>query len=124
MNALIVEDSRAQQLLVKEYLKMLNISADIAEDGASALQCIESKAYDLIICDIILPQMDGIELIRKIRKQCNYPVKIIAVSGGLPGTVQGSLETAKIAGASAVLPKPFQKQTLHTLIKQLSSSES
>lgn len=122
MNALIVEDSRSQQLLIKEFLKPLKISADIAADGASALQCIETKEYDLIICDIILPQMDGIELIRKIRSTCKHPVKIIAVSGGHPGTVQGSLETAKIAGASAVLPKPFQKQTLHALIKQLGNS--
>ena len=109
---LVIEDSRVQQVLIAQYLTKGKHTAEIAGDGPAGLELLRTAEFDVVITDIILPNMDGIELIHEIRTTCEKSVGIIAISGGGARSVQTHLETAKIAGANAALSKPFTQQEL------------
>ena len=96
-----------------------------AEEG---LARIETEVFDIVITDIIMPGVNGVDLIRSIRKSLPK-VRILAISGGgnfgrtgyKPEaiTTTAYLQAAKMAGADGILTKPFQKAELLDSIKQL-----
>ena len=113
---LIVDDD----ILIRETLEAILTSwghqVDCAANGIKAIKIIESNSIDLVITDIIMPDMDGYELIRKLRKQSDSP-KIIAMSGG--GFKQDSkelLNTALLMKADNILHKPFDSVSLNNVI--------
>ncbi|AFG37831.1 response regulator [Spirochaeta africana] len=116
---LIIEDSRAQQALLARFLSDKKHEVTTAGDGEQGLEQLKSGRFDAVITDIVLPRMDGIELIREIRASCDYPLVIIAISGGSTHAVQSHLETARIAGADGALAKPFQRTALQQLLQDL-----
>lgn len=80
-NALIVEDNPINQIVLKNMLKQIKISSDLASNGLEAIEMVKRKQYDIIFMDIQMPQMDGYEATGHIRKLPNYQhVPIIAVS--------------------------------------------
>lgn len=84
MNVLIVDDNILDRKYIKHLLKeKLNIKSDTAKDGADALEKIKVKEFDLIITDIVMPNIEGIELIEKV-SNISPKTNIIAVSGGNP----------------------------------------
>ena len=115
---LVVEDNRALQILLKETLDKGKHQVITAIDGQEGLTTAQENIFDLIISDLMMPRMDGIELIREIRKE-NNEVGIIAISGGdTPATVS-LLETARLVGADAALSKPFKKQQLLDTVEKV-----
>jgi len=91
----------------------------IASDGSEGITLHKQQAFDLIITDIIMPDMDGIEVIIELKK--NHPgTKIIAISGGGYYFADDYLETARALGADKVIEKPFENkeliETVHHLI--------
>lgn len=68
-NVLIIEDEGVTARQVKAALEMHHVDADIAEDGRTGLQMFEKKDYDLILLDLRMPQMDGEEVLTRIREQ-------------------------------------------------------
>ena len=105
---LVVEDNRLERKLLlfilREYLKD-GVHIDEASEGHSALKYIKRKPYDLVITDLIMPKVEGMELIRKIKSEstkCN----ILAVSGGNPYY----LYLAKKLGIQGIYTKPLDKE--------------
>lgn len=105
---LVVEDNRLERKLLlyilREYLKD-SIHIDEAAEGHSALKYIKRKPYDLVITDLIMPRVEGMELIRKIKSEsteCN----ILAISGSNPYY----LYLAKKLGIQGVYTKPLDKE--------------
>jgi len=89
-----------------------------AANGREALQFLADGPYDLIITDIVMPEVDGLELLTEVRKR--YPdIKIIAVSGGGRISANDYLQTANVLGADAVMPKPFSMSDLISAVKQV-----
>lgn len=84
MEVLIVDDNVLDRKYIKYLLENnLNISPVTAKDGADALKKVKAKKFDLIITDIVMPNIEGIELIEKV-SHISSKINIIAVSGNNP----------------------------------------
>lgn len=115
---LVVDDDA----LVLEALRSVLLSAahDVvaADDGVRALKAFRSEAFDLVITDIVMPDGEGLDLIRSL-VALRPAVPIIAMSGS-PHAVTGRyLEMATLLGAQRVLPKPFDAATLLDMVRDV-----
>src|SRR4051812_5710222 len=89
-----------------------------ASNGKAALEILEKTEVDLILTDIVMPDMEGLALTRAVRKM-NKSAKIIAMSGGGRGSADDYLTLAKTFGAAATLEKPFDFETLTKTVKDV-----
>lgn len=115
---LVVDDDP----LVREAIALMVARAghDVveAENGAVALRHHQSAPADVIVLDVLMPVMEGIETIRALRKS-DPDVKIIAISGGAQSGDTAYLKYASNLGAHAVLSKPFRNSELLECIDAL-----
>lgn len=78
---LLAEDTPFFQTVLREYLSSVGLNVDVADDGVQAIELLEHNQYDLIVSDIEMPNMDGWELLRKIRENSNWKhLPVIAVT--------------------------------------------
>jgi CheY-like chemotaxis protein len=103
---LVVEDDAALRRLFEQMLVRDGHDVTMAADGAQALKLIETTRFDVVITDLIMPEMEGLSLLRELRKRKSQ-AKIIAMSGGGRGSAADYLEIAVMLGATVTLPKPF-----------------
>ena len=109
---LVVEDDKINQLVTGLFLKKLNIEYEIAENGLIAIDCIKNNTYDLILMDVQMPLMGGIEAAQHIRQFDKYKtLPIIAMSAGV---MLEEKQACQDAGMNGFVPKP-------TNIEQLTS---
>lgn len=110
-NILIVDDDALLRETLKVVLESVGHDIRLATNGAEALRIVESYKPDLVLTDIIMPEMEGIELIRAVRKI--YPsTTVIAISGGGRTGNVDFLRVAKTFGAAAIMQKPFEMDAL------------
>lgn len=103
MKVLVVEDDHRIASLIKKGLELKAMSVDLSFDGLSGLDIALSESYDVIIIDRMLPQLDGIQLIKTLRKENNHtPILMLTAKTQVQDRVEG-LE----AGADDYLGKPF-----------------
>ena len=108
MRILVVEDERTLANLIKEGLEEENFSVDVAYDGEEGLFLAENEPYDAIILDIMLPKVDGIEILKRIRaKGIKTPVLMLTAKSSIEDKVLG-LDS----GADDYLTKPFSFEEL------------
>lgn len=108
MRILLAEDERSLSRAVIALLEKNNYSADAVYDGAEALECLAAENYDAVILDIMMPKMDGITVLKNVRRQGNnVPVLILTAKSELDDCVVG-LD----AGADDYLSKPFAAKEL------------
>ncbi|MFK7863755.1 MAG: ATP-binding protein [Pseudohongiellaceae bacterium] len=115
-NVLVVEDNKTNQMLIKSMLTKIGHKVSIAENGLAALESINDNDFDVVLMDIQMPIMDGIEATQKIRKLPNkksqLPIyAVTANSDGLNQTEQGRI------GLNGCLPKPVSLQSLTRLLQ-------
>ncbi|MBI4802281.1 MAG: response regulator [Elusimicrobia bacterium] len=111
---LIVDDEPDMRLAVKNVLKLRGYEVAEAGDGPAALDTLARENIDLVLLDIRLPGMDGVEVLEKARKIKN-DVPIVMISGY--GHIQSTVDVMKL-GASEYLQKPFENaQLVHTVRK-------
>jgi CheY-like chemotaxis protein len=124
-SVLIVEDEAAIRRALTRVLERAGFTVRTAANGDDALQQLRAAEADIVITDIIMPKMHGVDAIKKIVKEFSR-VRIIAISGGgnfgitdyQPDTITTSayLAAARKAGAHALLTKPFQTaDVLHAI---------
>lgn len=115
---LLVEDNRVNQKLILHMLTKAGFSVDVVENGLLAVEALQGKGYDLVLMDIQMPVMDGLEATRIIRdpgsKVLNNEVPIIAVSAHV---MKGDREKFLSAGMNGYVPKPIQPDLLFNTIK-------
>ena len=121
---LLVDDSRDNRLLVRAFLSNTSAILAEAENGAVAVEMVQSGQYDLILMDIQMPVMDGYEAIRRVRqweKDCSRArTRILALTASaLESDVRRCIE----AGADLHLSKPVKKRVLLAAL-QASQSEA
>lgn len=92
-----------------------------ARNGREGLQLLPDSDADLVITDIVMPEMDGLEVLMKLRTK-DPPIKIIAMSGGGRTSVKYNLDVAKVMGAGKVIPKPFSCAEMLGSINELLDS--
>jgi two-component system OmpR family response regulator len=103
MKVLIVEDDEENAAFIRDHLTNLGHTIDIAHDGAQGLHCSRVVEYDVVVLDRMLPDVDGVELVRQLRRyRKETPVLFLTNLSGIDDRVQG-LE----AGGDDYLVKPF-----------------
>ena len=114
---LVAEDARTNQVLIKSLLKRLNLQVTIAEDGKEAVQQALTEQYDLIFMDIEMPNMNGYEATKAIRKE-GLKTPIIALTAY---AMKGDDDKCFAAGCDDYISKPIEhKKLIQTLSKYLS----
>ncbi|MDY7023729.1 MAG: response regulator transcription factor [Cyanobacteriota bacterium] len=114
---MLVDDDPNLVLLVRDYLEFRGYEVSTAENGVKALELLESQLPDLIICDIMMPEMDGYTLVKHIREDPRtdwIPVLFLSAKGQSQDKVKG-LNT----GADVYIVKPFEPEEL---VAQVESS--
>ncbi|HEX8470765.1 MAG TPA: response regulator [Brevundimonas sp.] len=115
---LIADDDPVLREIASEMLRSTNHAAVLAEDGLEVLRLLDGITVDVLVTDMLMPNMDGVEVIMAARAK--YPaLKVLAISGG--GSVGASymLHMAKVLGADAILEKPLKLDTFIGAIRDL-----
>jgi len=114
MKILIVDDSSTMRRIIGNVVQQLGVSKDDfdeAEDGVIAWDILQQKQYDVILTDWNMPNMNGLELVKKIRSpgssHIKTPTVMITTEGG-----KGEVITALKAGVNNYIVKPFNARTL------------
>src|SRR5262245_33120302 len=117
---LVIDDDKAVRPAVKIVLEHDGFDVTVAEDGHSGLAALATQLYDLIIVDIFMPGMDGLETIRRIRQRAPL-VPLIAISGFLfrdsAVPAPDFLTMATRLGAAGSLHKPFRPHELLAAVR-------
>ena len=110
----MIEDDTDLALILKEYLLKFNISLTNYEDPFMALSKLRSNVYDLIILDLTLPGIDGLEVCKQLVKDYKTPIIISSARSDITDKV-----TALEIGADDYLPKPYDPRELEVRIKTI-----
>lgn len=108
---LVVDDDPSIRALIRLYLEGAGYAVVEAVDGRRGVQLLGNMAIDLVILDIFMPEMDGLEVLQLLHGQ-HQGRKVMAISGGSAKVGMDLLGHATIFGADDVLEKPFGEQTL------------
>ena len=116
---LLVDDVPAVRLSIRAALEAIGYQVLEAADGREALDLLDSQAVDLIVTDLWMPNLDGVELLKRLRAS-NANIRVIAISGGgMRKPIDVSAALAQTWGADAVLYKPFDNEDLVNEINRL-----
>ena len=118
---LIVDDTRPLAESIADILQMEGYEVDIAANGIHALNTMASRVPDMVITDLLMPEMDGLSLIRKIRSSDRYssiPVIVLTADAS-----EESSQMGKEAGADLLLTKPFDDTYLIEWIQKMLTDE-
>ena len=111
---LIAEDEANLRLVLQKELQRLGYRVQVAPDGEAALRRLEESNVDVLLCDINMPRMDGMELLRRVHERPNPP-EVIMLTG--QGTIETAVEAMKI-GAYDYLTKPYTINELDVRVRQ------
>ena len=118
IRVLLVDDSRTARRFIRRILESLGLERfEEVDDGAKALSLLEEESFDLVVTDLNMPHMDGMELTRRARVQGLRPeVPIIMVTSEQN---QKRRAQAMEAGLSALIDKPFEPGLVRNLLEEL-----
>lgn len=119
---LIIDDEVHILLMLKKMLEKAGYEVDIASNGLEGLKLFRKDLPALVITDIIMPEKEGLETIREMKKE-QPDLKILAMSGGGKISADNYLDTAKIFGASGIIEKPFNQSRLLSIVDELMKGE-
>lgn len=115
MRLLLVEDEKRMAQALCEILRQENYEVDCCADGISGLEAVESNIYDIVILDVMLPGMNGYELVKRVREEgLQTPVLMLTAKAELDDKVMG-LDS----GADDYLTKPFMVKELLARLRVL-----
>ncbi|MDQ2747358.1 MAG: sigma-54 dependent transcriptional regulator [Acidobacteriota bacterium] len=112
---LVVDDENNLRLVVQKEMTRQGHEVETASDGEAAWAFIEQRDFDVILCDINMPRLDGIGLLRRMREKSVNPPEVIMLTG--QATVETAIEAMKL-GAYDYLTKPYRITELAALVKQ------
>lgn len=112
---MFVDDEEDIRDIARLLLESADIDVECFEEGKDALKALEESTFDLILTDMLMPEMDGVELITEIRRR--FPEQpILAISGGGHAPKESYLQIARLYGVQGVLAKPFNREQLLTAV--------
>ena len=115
---LIVDDENAICAILERALVRAGYDVEVAATGEEGLEAYRRAPADLVITDILLPEMDGFQLIRALRRD-RPDLEIIAMSGGGKIEADSYLDSSLLFGAHRTIEKPFDVRTVVHLIDDL-----
>jgi two-component system chemotaxis response regulator CheY len=119
MRILIVDDSAMMRALIRRVIKLTELPVDEvveAADGAAALRLLESRDFDLLLTDVNMPGMTGVELLREIARQNRWP-EMVRVIISTDGSSSRRDEAAEL-DVRCYLEKPFSPEVLRNVLSQ------
>jgi PAS domain S-box-containing protein len=122
LRILLAEDNASSQKVIMQMLKRLGHRADVVANGIEACQALERQNYDIVLMDVRMPEMDGLEATRTIRQR--WPVngpKVIAITAH---ALQGDREKCLSAGMDDYITKPVKMSELSDVLKRVPSNVS
>jgi signal transduction histidine kinase/ActR/RegA family two-component response regulator len=117
---LLAEDNPINQMVAQKMLEKLGLKADVANNGAEALKVLAETAYDLVLMDCQMPEMDGFDATREIRKQAikalnDKPLPVIAMTANV---MSGDKERCLEVGMDDYIGKPVQVDKLEKVLRK------
>lgn len=121
---LLAEDNKVNQLVISHLLKNMELDCDIANNGKEAFEMFREKSYDLILMDMQMPEMDGLEATGKIREYeqdnpCRKAIYIVAVTANV---FEEERKKCLEAGMNDFLSKPFKESEIKKVISHAARS--
>jgi DNA-binding NtrC family response regulator len=118
---LVVDDERNLRTVIQKEMVRKGHEVETAPDGQAAWEFLESRDFDVLLCDINMPRLDGMGLLRRIREKGQNPPEVIMLTG--QGTVETAIEAMKL-GAYDYLTKPYRIAELAALVAQAAEKKS
>ena len=115
MKLLVVDDETNLRTVIQKELRRIGYDTDAAEDGETAWKLLEERDFDVMLCDISMPRLSGLDLLRRIRERHQNPPEAIMLTGH--ATIESAIEAMKL-GAYDYLTKPYRINELAMLIKK------
>ena len=117
---LVVDDEKNLRLVVQKEMSRQGHEVETAENGEAAWEKLERQDFDVVLCDINMPRLDGIGLIRRMDEKIQNPPEIIMLTG--QATVESAIEAMKL-GAYDYLTKPYRITELAALVTQAADKQ-
>jgi CheY-like chemotaxis protein len=120
---LVVEDDKSNQIVFSTLLKNMGLDFDLAETGRQAVDAVRQRTYSIILMDIRMPELDGLEATKTIRSLGSVNGKQIPIVAVTAQAMEGDKERCIWAGMSDYLSKPFTREELEkTILRWLGSA--
>jgi DNA-binding NtrC family response regulator len=114
MRLLITDDEKNLRQVLRKELARKGIEIDDAENGVKALELLDQNEYDVVLLDLKMPHLGGIDVLKKI-KSCDLPVEVIILTAN--ATISSAVEAMKL-GAYDYLTKPFRLEELWPIVEK------
>jgi len=117
-NILVIDDELQVREILQQMLERKGYSVCLAENGVEAMETCKNQNLDLVIVDMVMPEKNGLETIKELKR--DYPsIKIIAISGGHMIGPKRYLDNAKTFGADRFFEKPFSSGEILGAVEEL-----
>jgi CheY-like chemotaxis protein len=110
LRVLLAEDNAVNQKLALRLLERMGYAADVALDGAEAIAALDGTEYDIVLMDVQMPELDGLEATRRIRER--WPERSLRIVAMTANAMEGDRETCLAAGMDDYLSKPIRPDEL------------
>lgn len=119
---LIVDDSKINLKVANQILKPYNFNVKLVESGYECLEVMETSTYDLILMDIMMPKMNGVETLRRLKEMDGFDIPVVALTAD---AIEGTDEKYLNVGFNAYLSKPIDRYELDRILnKYLGGNEN
>jgi CheY-like chemotaxis protein len=115
----VIEDNRAIRLLITEVLKTAGYDVDTAKDGVECLEKVGKNHFDLLLLDIWMPRMNGLQVLAKLREQPSAPKVIVMTADNTPETLLNAVREQ----AYQYMSKPFLPKALEAMVRDVLSTK-
>jgi len=114
VHVLVVDDNNVNRLVVSTTLlrSFPNAVIEQAENGTEALAKMRTTLYELVLIDLVMPDIDGADVVNEIRRNAPEPFRSVPAIALTANVAQDAIERCRAAGVNEVLPKPFDRNTL------------
>ena len=120
-SVLVVDDEKNIRLTVAQSLKPLRLEVETASGGEEALGKLEEKSYDLVLLDLKMPGIDGIEVLKRAKRTKTGAKRVVIITAH--GTIDTAIEAMKL-GAVDYIQKPFSPKEIRDIVMQVLSTEN
>lgn len=111
---LVIDDEAIVRVSCKRVLEPQGYEVEVTERGADALRMLQERQFDIVITDLLMPDMDGLEVLKRIKE--SWPEMPVIIITGY-GTVSTAVQAVKL-GAYDVVEKPFTPETILQVVER------
>ena len=123
LKVLLVEDNKINQLLAKQILTGWGVNVEVANDGFEAIAKLQRRTFDLILLDLQMPEIDGFEVARFVRKTIKPPANQIPIVALTADAFTETKVLTQDAGMNDFITKPYQQKDLLRVLRKFSFSD-